>query len=154
MPGNITWRSGSQNFPIQLSGAGREIANGVNYLCSGILYNDGRSGILGFVGTAELVTAASGFAAAVTNDVSIDLFLVPSLDGTNFGTASVSGLPATALKGQFVTPVSGNVSRLRMEVEGIPLMPYAYQVWLQNNTGGTLTSGWSLNIDVREQAYT
>ncbi len=154
MPGNITWRSGGPTVAIQASGTGVQIANGSIVICSGIFYNDGRSGTLAFFGTAEMA-CASGFGAAVNSNVTIDLYMVPSIDdGTTFPTTSVSGLAANMLKGSFVTPVSGNVSRLRMSIEGIPLMPLPYQTWLQNNTGQTLASGWGVNLKPNEQAYT
>ncbi len=153
MAGAITWQSGGSTFPLQLSGAGREITNGVNYLCSGILYNDGRSGALAYFGTAELVLAASGFGAAANNNVNIDLYLLPSIDGTNFALGTTSGLPVNALKGNFMTPVSGNPTRLRMAVEGIPLLPLVYQAWLQNSTGQTMSSGWSLDIKLNNDYY-
>lgn len=146
MAGSISWQSGSPVFPIQLSGQGRQITNGEIYLCSGILYNDGRSGQLAFMGTAELTCSLSGFGANVQANQNVDLYLIPSIDGTNFPTASTSGLPFNGYAGSFTTPVSGNVGRLRMAVDGIVIQPNSYQTWLYNNTGQTLTSGWSLAV--------
>ena len=153
MAGAITWQSGGPTFAAQLSGQGAQVTNGSFIGCSGIIYNDGRSGALAYFGTAELVCAASGFSAAINANANVDLYMVPAIDGTNFPTASTSGVPATALKGSFVAPVSGNVPRLRMAIEGIPLLPHPYQCWLGNNTGATLTSGWTLTIHLDNDYY-
>lgn len=145
MAGLINWQSGGNSYDLQLSGQGRQLTNGSIILLSGRLNNDGASGGPNFFALVELVGAPStSFGAAVQAGASIDLYLVPSLDGTNFATASTSGLPPNHLKGSFVAEVSGNVARWRMAVEGIPLMPVPYQTWIQNNTGQTLNSGYSV----------
>lgn len=155
MAGNITWRSGNFAMPLQASGQGRQVGNAEMYLCSGILYNDGRSGQLALYCTAEITLAASGFGSAVNNNQTVDLYLLPAaVSSGQYATGATSGLPANALKGSFITPVSGNTPRLKMNIEGIPLMPLAYQGWIQNNTGQTMASGWSLDFVPNEQAYT
>ena len=155
MAGNILWQSGAViSFAPQLSGQGEQITNGSRVFASGDFYNDGRSGGPCLYGTATLIASASGFGAAVQANQSIDFYLTQFADGTNQVTAATSGLPVPAFRGSFVTPVSGNVSRLTMSVEGIPLTPIRYRAWLQNNTGQTLTSGWSLFLDAYNQSYT
>lgn len=155
MAGNILWQSGNvvAYFP-QLSGTGLQVANAASIMASGNLINNGASGGPCLYGSFELTASASGFGANVNNNVSVDLYLVPGLDGTNYGTASVSGLPFSQYAGSFVTTVSGNVSRLRMEVMGLTLLPVPYQVWINNQTGQTLTSGWSLSFYGHNEAYT
>lgn len=155
MAGNILWQSGSPiSFAPQLSGQGEQLTNGSRVFCSGDIYNNGVSGGLCLFGTATLITSANGFGANVTANSTIDLYMVPAPDGTNPATAATSGLPPGAFRGSFVTPVSGNVSRLAMTIEGIPLTPVRYRTWLQNNTGQTLTSGWSLFFDGYQESYT
>jgi hypothetical protein len=154
MPGSILWQSGPViAFDSQLSGTGEALTNGSRVFCSGDFYNDGRSGGPCLFGTAVLTTSLSGFGAAVQANQVIDLFLVQLPDGVQ-ATASTSGLPNPAFRGSFVTPVSGNVTMLRMMVEGIPLMPLQYRPWIQNNTGQTLASGWSLSLYGYQDAYT
>lgn len=156
MAGNILWQSGSvvSGF-IQLSGQGRQLTNGSIIMASGQLVNNGLSGGPFFYANFDFVGAPStSFGAAVNNNVSIDLYLIPTIDGTNFATASTSGLPFNAYRASFVTSVSGNVARWQMSVPGVTVSPLAYQVWLQNNTGQTLNSGWSLFFTGNNEAYT
>lgn len=156
MPGNILWQSGSavSGF-IQLSGQGLQLTNGSIIMCSGRLGNTGTSGGPCFYGNFELVGApTASFGANVNNNVSVDLYLIPTRDGTNFATASTSGLPFNQYRASFVTSVSGNVARWSMITTAITLSPIDYQVWLQNNTGQTLASGWSLFWTGNNEAYT
>ncbi len=155
MAGNILWQSGTViSFAAQLSGQGAQLTNGSRVFASGDVYNDGRSGGPCLFGNFTLICAASGFGANVMANQSVDLYLLPAADGTNPVTGATSGLPPTALRGSFVTPISGNVPRLIMGAEGVPLMPVRYRSWLHNNTGQTLTSGWSLFFDGYNEAYT
>lgn len=156
MPGNINWQSGSvQSLALQLSGQGAQLTNGSVVALTNNLDNRGLSGGPAFFGIAELLCSASGFGAAVSKDTNIDLYLVPSRDGTNFPNVDVTGgnLPPGSLKGSFVITVSGN-NQARMNVEGIPVMPLLYKGYIKNSTGQTLTSGWSLWIDLYSEAYT
>lgn len=155
MPGQILWQSGAIiNFFPQLSGQGISLANGSRIQLSGDIYNNGVSGGPSFFGLCELTCSASGFGAAVQAGQTVDLYLLPAQDGTNPITGATSGLPSTAFVGSFVTPVSGNVGRLAMAVQQIPLLPVRYQSWLVNNTGQTLTSGYSVYFGGYQQAYT
>lgn len=156
MAGNILWQSGAViSGYLQLSGQGEQITNGTRTQASGNLINNGASGGPFLYGTFELVGApTAAWGAAVTNQAAVDLYLVPSMDGTNFAHASTSGLPPSAYRGSFVSHVSGNVARQRMTIEGVPLMPMAYQAWLHNQGGQTLASGWSLFFNGYNEAYT
>ncbi len=156
MAGNINWQSGAViSFASQLSGQGAQLLSGAAVLCSGNLINTGQSGGPAFFGFAEFVSSQSGFAAAVSALNTVDLYLVPSRDGTNYMDADTAGpvLPPQHFKGSFVITKSGN-SQMRLGVDGIPLLPIDYKAYIQNNGGQTLTSGWTLNIDCYSQAYT
>lgn len=155
MPGNILWQSGAvQSLSMQASGQGSQLTNGSAVALSVNLNNTGASGGPALFGVAELVCSASGFGAAVTNTSTLDLYLALSRDGVNFATISTSGQSPQTYRGTFTSPISGNVSRMSMVVEGIPLMPDLYVGYLKNNTGQTLTSGWSLFMDLHNGAYT
>lgn len=155
MAGNILWQSGTViSFAPQTSGQGAQLTNGSRVFASGDVYNNGASGGPCLFGMFTLICAASGFGANVMANQGIDLFLLPAADGTNPITGATSGLPPTMLRGSFVTPISGNTPRMAMGVEGVPLLPVRYRVWIQNNTGQTLTSGWSLFFDGYNGAYT
>lgn len=155
MPGSILWQSGSiQSLSMQASGQGAQLTNGTSVALAVNLDNTGASGGPALFALAELVCSASGFGAAIFNNATLDFYLSPSRDGTNFGTISTSGQSAQSFRGSFTTPVSGNVSRLSMMIEGIPLLPDKYTGYLKNSTGQTLASGWSLFIDLYNNAYT
>lgn len=156
MAGNILWMSGTvQVLAMQLSGQGQQLTNGSAVALTNTLRNDGVSGGPGFFGLAELVCSASGFGAATNANTTIDLHLVPSRDATNFMDVDTAGavLPANHYVGSFIVTVSGN-SRMRLGVPNIPLLPVQYKGYIKNNTGQTLTSGWSLFIDLYQEAYT
>lgn len=86
-----------------------------------------------------------GFGASVTAWVPITLILVPLLDGTN-----VADIDTTNQKfqpdhcgGVFYTATTGTASR-RLDVQGAELGPYKYRAYLYNESGQTLSAGWSL----------
>ena len=156
MPGNILWQSGAViSYAAQLSGQGPQLTNGTIVQCSGDFFNNGVSGGPCFFGFAELVTSQSGFGAALNDGNNLDLYLVPSRDGTNVMDVGLSGNigPASHFKGSFLTVVSGN-AQMRLGVDNIPLLPVRYRPYIKNNTGQTLASGWTLFINAYNQAYT
>ncbi len=158
MAGNIFLASGAviSGFGMQASGQGTQLANAAALFCSGNFNNTGVSGGPAIFAFAEFTCAASGFAnSGVSSNTTIDFYLVPSRDGTNFMDANtgVPNLPTNHFKGSFVIANSGN-SRHRLGIEGIPLLPVIYRAYIQNNTGATLASGWSLQIDGFAEAYT
>ena len=156
MPGNILWQSGAPlSVTMMASGQGVSLANTSITPVSGIVYNNGESGALCFVGIAELISAASGaFGGAVQPQLPIDFYLVPIRDGTTPATASISGVSIGSYKGSFTSPISGNPVKMSMVIERINLLPIKYQGWIQNNTGQTLSSGWSLVLNCFQEAYT
>ena len=159
MAGNITWQSGViQSLMIQKSGAGFQLGSAAAISLSGaelgVLNNTGVSGF-GFFAIAEFLPAQSGFGAAIKSLQTIDFYLSPSRDGTNYPSVDVTNasLPPGAFKGSFVSTTSGN-GQYRMAIEGIPLLPVKYQGYIINNTGQTIASGWGITIDTYSEAYT
>lgn len=154
MPGTIVWGSGGTTYNLQASGQGISLANGGIIQLSGQLNNNGASGGPNFFASVELVGAPStSFGAAINANVTVDLYLLPSRDGTNFVQGSTSGLPLNHLKGSFVSEVSGNSASWRMAVDNIPLMPVTYKAWIQNNTGQTLNSGYTVTATTFPEFY-
>lgn len=159
MAGFINWASGPQvsGFGLQASGTGLQITNGTAMLCSGQYDNTGVSGGPSFFGMAELFFSASGFAAAVAGQSTLDLYLVPAPahDTTQFAGFGVSGaIPSpNHYKGTFYVTTSGN-GQMRLMIELFELAPTTYQAVLKNNTGQTLNSGWCLHLDSFQEAYT
>ena len=160
MAGNINWQSGAvASLAIQASGTGLALTNGSAVVLSGaalgLLDNTGASGGPAFFALAQLFGSQSGFGAATSANTTIDFYLVPSLDGTVFAQANAAGplLPANHYKGSFVVTTSGN-NQYTLMLEGIPLLPVKYRGYIQNNTGQTMTSGWSITINTFSEAYT
>lgn len=156
MAGNVFWQSGSVfSGVLQASGTGGGILNGAVATLSGYLYNNGNSGFLAFFGTAELVMHLSGWGAAVQSQKTVDFYLLPSRDGVNFPNVDTTNasLGAPYFKGSFVTTTSGN-QQDRMTIETIPLMPLLYRGYLINNAGQTMASGWTVNFQAYQEAYT
>lgn len=159
MAGLIQWASGCSvfsGFAMQLSGQGNQIANGAAARLSGDLFNTGVSGGPALFGMATLVCAQSGFAAAVTWQQPISLYLVPAYDQmSGYPTVDTTnaGAAPNQFKGNFVTPQSGN-SQLTMIIDNIPLLPTNYRGYLVNSTGQTLASGWMLFMNGFVEAYT
>lgn len=155
MAGAILYASGAITVPLQLSGQGSQLANGAAVLLGTQFFNNGLSGGPRFFGDVELVASRSGFGAAVSAQQSIDFYMVPSVDDTNFPNVDITGgvLPANSFKGSFLVTVSGN-NQARMGIEAIPLMPAEYNCYIKNNTGQTLTSGWYCRMSTYQEAYT
>src|SRR5262249_7930164 len=89
----------------------------------------------------ELVgKAATGWGSAVGPGVTVDLYLVPALDGTNYGDVDVSTptLPANCYVGSFTTVAASTTNGCRLVITGIPLQPRKYKAYIKNNAGQTL----------------
>lgn len=160
MAGLISWASGViQSGNLQLSGQGAALNNAAAVALAVVLDNRGVSGGPAFFLNTELLTSQSGFGGNVAANSEIELYLVPSLDGTNFPVVDTAGavLPATSFVGSFITTVSGNAaaaaSSVRIGLGSVPLMPLKYQGYIKNNTGQTLTSGWSVAFGTYEDYY-
>lgn len=156
MAGNIFWYSGAviSGFGAQLSGQGAQLTNAAAVQLSGDLYNTGASGGPAFFLAAQLMASASGYGAAIQSQKNVDLYLVPSLDGTNFPTVDVTNasLPTPSFKGSFVSTTSGNQKDVFV-LEGIPILPLRYRGYIINNLGQTLTSGWGVTFNTYEEGY-
>lgn len=154
MAGNILWQSGAvYSYALQTSGTGAQQATGVAFMTSGILDNTGVSGGPCLFGFATLFMAASGLGAAVNPNNSIDFYLIP--DRSGYVDTGISGAtpPANHYMGSFNTAQSGNRQH-KLAIEGIPLMPLRYQPVLRNNTGQNLMSGWTIDFEGYNEAYT
>ena len=91
----------------------------------------------GEVYLASLTPASGGY---------VQVFLVPALDGTNYGDIVAANLVAT-----IYPSTSASVKRLMFE--NVPLGPYKYKAALKNVTGATLgASGntfklWGMEVE-------
>jgi hypothetical protein len=100
-----------------------------------------------------------GATTGINNSTNVaDLYLVPTLDGTNFpdlvsGAAGfispnhyVASFPATK------TPTVSTLTRFM--TQQIDLLPLLYQPWLINQSGQTIGSSWALKAVVVRNQYT
>ncbi len=154
MAGNILWQSGVvQWLAMQASGQGQLLNSGVAVATTNDLYNTGESGGPALYATAELYASASGWGGAISAGNTMDFYLVPYFSGTMDVDVAGGVLPANSLKGYFRVTTSGN-SHAHLAIENIPLMPMRYKGYVRNSLLQTMTSGWTLNIGLYNEAYT
>lgn len=79
------------------------------------------------------------FASAPTAGGYVALYLVPSLDGTNFADGSGSVAPAASLLAG-VFPVRPTTSAQRLHLRGVPLPPLKFKAMLENKTDQAFAS--------------
>jgi hypothetical protein len=85
------------------------------------------------------------FGGSVAAGDSIDLILVPKLDGTNLGDIATASdaYQYGNLAGTFVNATASGASR-RLQIEGVDVGPYKYTAYLFNRTSQTLSATWAL----------
>lgn len=107
---------------------------------------------LGFAIDVELDTNGWGATSGIAGKT-IDFYAVPSLDGTNFGEVDTStpNIPADAYRRSFEIIDTNNIQRLI--VEGIPVGPYKYRCYIQNNSGQQMSAGWSVSARYSTEQY-
>lgn len=154
MANTFPWQSGAvQSLGFQASGQGGALTNGSAVELNTVFNNAGVSGGPATYANAQLFASASGYGASLAAGNYLEFYMVPSLDGTKYQDANVTGavLPAGSLKGVFLVVTSGN-SQACLGIEGIPLMPTTYKGYLKNVLGQTLTSGWGVLLNAYEGA--
>lgn len=139
MASNIILRAGTVTS-VQATG-GSSVSNGTAIAAATII--DNATNKDDFV-TFELNVA---FATSPSIPASIELYLVPALDGTNYaeadttaGSSNVSGYA-----GLFKVIYTSTASQRLVSSIRIPLGPFKYTVYILNRTGvGITSSGWTL----------
>lgn len=123
--------------------SGSEVAATTTYDNSSNLY---------FRGSFEL---NGGFGSAPTVGVTVDLYLVPALDGSNYAEVDTTNhrLQADHYVGSFVVLKSQTGSQ-RMTLSNIPLPHALFKAYLLNNAGQTLSSTWTLKMVPAREQYT
>lgn len=158
MAGDLKWKEGTI---LTLESSGGSATAGSSVLATTKL--DCRSG----GNAADMFAATFSLQAAVAANTGItggvttmaDLYLVPSLDGTNYpdidATAGASVIPFPMRKGVFMFPKipTANTNMLFQSGE-CELFPVIYNVYLINRSGQTLNSGWVLKALPAMNQYT
>ena len=95
-----------------------------------------------------------GFGAAPTAGNVLSLYLAPILDGTNGADVDVSTpyCPSSLWVGNFVVAKSQTGTQ-RMDIPFIPLVAYDYIAYILNQSGQTLSSGWTLTFSQTDYQY-
>jgi hypothetical protein len=149
MSGNIFAKEASA--VVLQNDNGSSLSNGNGTSISTTLDNrSSGNGAQNFFGNFELKTA--GFGSAPSAHQPLDLYLVPTLDGTNAADVTSSIPEATYYVGSFLTLNSSSAKRFCLL--NIPLQPLLYTVYLVNNTGQTLSANWGLRVVTSQDQYT
>jgi hypothetical protein len=158
MAGVMKWQEGSL---LTLESSGSSAASGSAVLATTKLdcrANGNAADMLAVTfSLSAAVSAITGITANVTTMA--DLYLVPSLDGTNYAdidtTAGASIIPFTMRKAVFVfpkTPVANTA--LLFQSGECELFPVIYNVYLINRSTQSMNSGWVLKALPAMQQYT
>lgn len=90
------------------------------------------------------------FASAPTADKTVDLYIVRSVDGTNYEDASATRPPAGGFVGSFVLDAVATVQR--KVIPGVMLPPTTFKLLIVNKSGQAMTaSGHTLRGDFYNQ---
>jgi len=84
----------------------------------------------------------------------VDLYLVPALDGTNFADVDTTTptAPPTCYAGSFVIALSQTAAQ-RLPLVGVPLQPLLYKAYLFNNSGQPMSAQWGLRVVTASERY-
>jgi hypothetical protein len=88
-----------------------------------------------FWGDFELVVT---FGVAPTADTTVDLYLIPALDGTNYCDGGNSVLPVNTQRGQWSLR---NVTSMRLPIHAVMLPPCKFKIFVFNNNSGQAFAG-------------
>jgi hypothetical protein len=112
---------------------------------------DNTANLAGLV-SAELNTL---FTSAPVAGTLIDLYLVPALNGTNFGDVDTTTpyIPSIYLVSSFVV-VFARTATQRLQLLGLAISPRLYKAYLWNRTAQQMVAGWTLDLYQEGGQYT
>lgn len=136
-----TLKKTAYNTITVIVSSGASIANNARSVVSAAQGGDAVAADL--YGDWELVCT---FATAPTLDTTLDLYVVRSVDGTNYEDGSDTVRPAA---GSFIGAfqVRNVTTSQRMVIRDTPMPPGLYRCIIHNNnTGQTVSAGWTLKV--------
>lgn len=135
---------------VTLESSGGSLSNGSQVAASTATYDNSSNDM--FFANFEL---NGGFGSSPSVGALINLYLVPALDGTNYAEVDTTNhnMPPACFVGSFVVN-KAQTSAQRMDVLGVPLQPLLYKAYLDNQSGQTLSSTWTLKIVAADDQYT
>jgi hypothetical protein len=84
-----------------------------------------------------------------------DLYLVPSIDGTNFPAIGTGVISPNHYVGSFICELAPTASTNMLFVSPeVDLLPRLYKAYIINQSGQTMSSSWSLTVVVDQGQYT
>lgn len=130
--GEIGWEAGSVQtlLTTELNSLASTSASNL-----GSAYDNGDPANLYLYGDFVLTVA---FGSSPTLGTPVNLFLVPATDGTNYGTADSTHIPANCGKGSF--HVFNQTSSQKLIIQGVVLPPTKFKVMVENGTNQAFTS--------------
>ena len=106
----------------------------------------------------ELVCQWATITSIVKDTVAAELYVVASLDGTNYpdtDTGTPSALPPVAYGGNFTCTKAPTANvNMRFNSPRLALPPFLYKAYILNRSGQTISAGWTLKVMSSRGQYT
>lgn len=137
---------------VTLHTAGGTTANNVQQAASTVLNcTAGGNAAEMFFADFELNT---GFGSAPAVGAVINLYLIPSIDGTNYADydATNHNMPPACFVGAFIVNKAATASQ-RMPITNVPLRPLKYTVVVDNQSAQTMSTAWVLTAVASQDQY-
>ena len=95
-----------------------------------------------------------GFGSSPSVGARIDLYAVPAIDGTNYADVDTTNhnMPSNCFVGSFYV-VKSQTGAQRLVIEGVTLDPLKYKLYIDNQSGQTLSSTWALKVTPSQMQY-
>lgn len=112
-------------------------ADGTGVL-SGVISNDATTDELDLWADLELYIA--GFGTAPDDNSAVDVYVVRTVDGTNYEDNATDGRPMNGWVGAFIVDNAKGTGAQRLVVPQVPLPPRDFKIYLISNTGQTMNA--------------
>lgn len=149
-----------EQTPVILTTTGASIATGVA-AAAGSAINMKAGGTANLIENmrafGELLVQWGTITGIVKDTIIGELYLVPSLDGTNFPDLDIAtgAIPYTYLIGSFIAAKAPTAAaNARFACKPFDLFPTVYQPYLKNISGQTMTVNWQVSIAAARAQYT
>lgn len=152
MAGNILAK---EFAAVTLESSGSSQANNTQVAASTANLDNRSGGITGAESYAFDFELNGGFGSSPAVGAVIGLYAVPAIDGTNFADVDTSNhnMPPACFIGTFVVNKAQTTAQ-RLVVLGVPLDPLLYKIYIDNQSGQTLSSTWTLKVVPSQSQYT
>ena len=161
MPGNILWKE--QGIVTLTTALGALIQNGggiANATANLDCRTAGNAADMFTAGFELSVLQWSTITGIVAGTIVGDLYLVPSLDGTNVATVNIANAATDYISsnfrvGSFICPLTAVASTsYRFAILNVDLQPFLYTPYIINRSGQTFTANAVLKVVAAEDQYT